>query len=751
MFLRLCLFLAAASALQTLPPVEFTARPGEGFSISSAPKTVYVDSSFAETKDKDGLSLIPPSAYEFAETFIGDLGQISGTDWKLERLERVPEDGKGIYLGRFRGSVDNLTYQNGEHTEEAYELEVGGARVYIGGTGARGMWWGTRTLLQQLLLAGNGQLPAGRAVDVPAYVTRGYMLDCGRKWYSASFLKEMCAFASFFKMSEFQYHLMDNYPLNRGRNETWNQVYSHFSLRPENPELRPLVDRWNETVSRNEFEDLQKHCASRGVTVIPEIEAPGHCLAITKWKPELALLKKDLLNLTHPDAISTVQAIWKEFLPWFKTKEVHIGADEYDPTLADVYITYVNEMAKFIKSTASKSVRIWGTYEPSETLAIDKNVIIQHWQYNQSDPYDLEPAGYNIINSEDWVVYMSIKNDHTPIFPARYPQFYNVSRSFHFANKEDWQWEPSLLDPYNITEQMNPNAKGLKGAIMAAWNDNGYDASTQLEAYYTMKAGIPLLAARSWSGSRGRRLDEATFLESSKLLSDNAPAQNLDRRLAVELNGKSPPGPLLVWRRSTSVPNDGRYILGYGSKGMNYSLTLEVTGPFTLSSNDSVLYLDQNGSLVFSTDGIPYPLRHVGEEDGFDLGHPGRIWTNSSNSSHEPVKVPLAANITIKTDILGGSRVWVNDSFAGRFEVFVFGGKNMFFSWSQMAFAAPLDQLEGGIEAITVARYSPEDPPTRPSEGTATPTPRVSAASGLWWRSAVEAVVGAAVLYIIIF
>ena len=46
------------------------------------------------------------------------------------------------------------------------------------------MWWGTRTILQELELRG-GRVRAGRVRDAPAYETRGYMLDAGRKWYSA--------------------------------------------------------------------------------------------------------------------------------------------------------------------------------------------------------------------------------------------------------------------------------------------------------------------------------------------------------------------------------------------------------------------------------------------------------------------------------------------------------------------------------------------------------------------------------------
>ncbi|KMU90714.1 hypothetical protein CIHG_08674 [Coccidioides immitis H538.4] len=483
------------------------------------------------------LDAYTTSAYEFAETFASDLEWISRTSWKLERVDRISKCGKDIYLGKSAGSASKLIYQNGEVTEEAYELEVQNDR-----TGALGMWWGTRTLLQQLVLSGEDRLMVGRIEDASAYSPRVICLTAVANWYSLLFLKETCTFASFFKCPSFDIIL-------------WTTIHLTMALMrlgtgPEDPELNPLVERRNETLSRREFEDLQRHCVSRGVTVIPEIEAPGHALVITRWKPE------------------------------------------------------------FINFTAGKAVRIWGTYEPAEHLSIDKKL----------------------------------------------PSF-NTGSITNPTHRENWQWVPSLIDPYNIEEQLDSKSKGLKGATMAAWNDNGYDASTQLEAYYTMKMGIPLLASRSWSGSRGVKLDEAGSTESLWILSDMAPAQSSERWLAVEMNGIDLPDSLVSWKRSDFDQKKGPLIMGLGSKGIDYPLMLDVTGPFTLSSSDSILLLDDSGSLCFLANGISYPLCHVDERDGFDPGHPGRIWINASSSSHEPVKVPLNASITIKTDILSGSLI----------------------------------------------------------------------------------------------
>ncbi|MBE3047568.1 family 20 glycosylhydrolase [Candidatus Bathyarchaeota archaeon] len=691
--------LACAHQFALLPPPPTTA-PSDASScwdVASSAKTIYISESLASTTDTDGLTLIPPSGYDFASLFQSDLIQLTGHDWTLERVDTLPspEDANGILLGAFSGDASSVTYENGKPTTEGYSLEITPSGAIISGTGARGMWWGTRTLLQQVLST-NGSIPATDAfVDSPAYATRGMLLDAGRKWYSPSFLKDMCSFASFFKINEFHYHLSDNYPLNRGRNDTWQDVYSHFSLLPEDESLLGMLHgRENETLSREDFNDFQLHCAGRGVTVIPEIEAPGHCLYLTKSKPEIALEKKDLLNVTHPDTMPLVKRVWDEFLPWFETKEVHIGADEYDMSLAGDYKMFVEDLAEHVRDTAGKRSRIWGTYLGLE-LDRDLEIVVQHWQYGQSDPEELVRFGHEVVNSEDWWAYMSVKSDHDPILPARYPQFFNESRVLNFADEDGWQWTPADVNPFNKTMQLDDDEVLNKGATLAAWNDNGPDASTQLEAYYAMRRGIALTGARAWSGRRGAEVDGDVVAASIDFFSPLAPGQNLDRVLSEET---------IEWTREGGAGGEGEVQLGYGSKGMNYTLTLSVDGPFTLSGPDNTRSLDDKGSLFFDSDGWIYPLREVSSEDALELdpGHPGRIWANATSSSHEEVRVEAdrAVEVTLVTDVERGTVVWVDGSIAGRFEVFVYGGKNTQFSWNQMAFVAPLEGVTGGLRGL---------------------------------------------------
>ncbi|KAK5046353.1 hypothetical protein LTR84_008497 [Exophiala bonariae] len=715
----LALVLHLSNAFQLLPPPlnSSSSSPGLILDLILDSKTIYIYNDFAPTRDKDSLDSIWPRADQFAEVFRQDISSVTRSEWTLTPIDKLCKNDRGIVLGAFRGDKTDIAYENDEPTEEGYEIEYqpGNGTIYIGGTGARGLFWGTRTLLQQLLFAVDEPLSAGKIVDAPAYATRGFMLDAGRKWYALDFLKDLCTYASFFKMSEFHYHSNDNYPLNRGHNETWNKVYSQYSIRPEDPSLEGMVQRVFQTLSPADFEDFQQHCASRGVTVIVEIEAPGHALSITKWKPEMALAKKDLLNLSYPETIPFVKSIWADVLPRIHASEVHIGADEYDPTLADDYINFVNEMANWVRTNYGKKIRIWGTHEPSENVTISKDIIFQHWQYGQSDPVQLETDGYDYINSDDKWAYMSLKNDHTPINPAPYAQFFNETRVTHFAGKEAVQWNPQFVNSVNFTMQVPANSRHNKGAILAAWNDNGPNASTQLEAYYAIRRGIALVGARAWGGSRGPLLDLDDLDNTIDFLSPRCPGANLDRVLTH--TDPESDAALISWTNidSTNTSVD----LGHGSKGMNYTLVLTATGPFNLTSLDASLSLtasSQSGShLVFIADGIIYPLQKTTYKDSSifpnEVGvSPGRIWANPPNnqteSTHQIVELSPSlenpVNITITTDVVRGARCWVNDEFVGRFEVLVFGGRNTWQSWSQMAFVAPLDQIEGELTSLEI-------------------------------------------------
>lgn len=260
---------------------------------------------------------------------------------------------------------------------------------------------------------------------------------------------------SFFKQNIFHLHLSDNLYNNLAiyTRERSLELDAWFRLWSDSEELAGLNTHKNESYTRDQFEEIQFSCAARGVTIIPEIEAPGHALAIVQWKPELGLSDDlSLLNISHPDTIPTMKTIWSTFLDWFHSKTVHIGADEYTAEVAD-YNRFVSEMADFIHAESGKAIRIWGTFPPKpEYDNISTNVSVQHWAFFEDNPYpDYIQNGYAVLNSDD--TFYTVNK-----WSGSYPQKVNIARTWNGDPSVSGGgfWHPNIFDTKNATN--NPPA-----------------------------------------------------------------------------------------------------------------------------------------------------------------------------------------------------------------------------------------------------------------------------------------------------
>ncbi|KAI0720006.1 glycoside hydrolase [Cerioporus squamosus] len=677
--------LVLPGAALDLPPLvpavhSFTANDNaSGAFWLSKDIRLIVDRDLAQSTRDNGLTLIPPTLLSFAQTFKADLETLfPNTSVTLSVGDIQASPVRSNVIAITLSDHLNATHADGTTTTEGYEMQVSPTSIRITASGSKGVFWATRTLLQGFVLTG-GQFPLGTVVDQPDWQSRGFMLDVGRQWYPITFLRDLCTYASWFKVSELHVHLSDNVSPRGNPN-----AYARFRLRPEDPALAGLTPHLNETYSRAEFDEFQTHCAARGVTVIPELESPGHALVITQWKPELALSSDPtLINLTVPDAIPTIKAIWKEFLPWFHTKQVSIGADEYNASLADDYNNFVNEMSDFIGQESGKTIRIWGTREPSNTTSVSKNITIQHWDFGDDDPFELIRSGYNVINSEDSFQYIVMKQS------GSFPQQLNQTRLWDGANVDSGGiWDPHVFDRGNASNNPSISDPHLKGSIMAAWNDHGPTASTFLEAFYALKEGIPVIASAGWqAASRPNHLTHAQFLEAFPRLEASAPGQNLDRRIpsksALVVAYAAP------FSESGTVPDrsgngydarfnsaDGTLHTPLGSKGHNYTLLLRAKldrSPGTLLSgpDDSLgVAAGPDGALTlaFTSSNITYLLSN---------------YTLSPGSG--TVEIVLTG-----TEV--GTSVFIDGTHAGDFTISI-DGTNVV---EPMAFVAPLQNIGGG-------------------------------------------------------
>ncbi|KAJ3795007.1 glycoside hydrolase superfamily [Lentinula aff. detonsa] len=610
--------------------------PSNSYFVVDSTIQIIVDPAFADASSGgSGQGTLS----DFAQTFRDDLISVTG----FSNISQVQKDDVNANVSSDSvqssrvfltlGSSSNLTLFNGKPTGEGYEFEITEKMYTIRGVESIGAWWGTRTFLQQAVLSiANGsnpaKIPTGTGEDNPGWEIRGFMLDAGRHWFEIPFLTELCIYASFFKINEFHLHASDFiYDPSFLYGQDWRELYTGFRFQPsaESP-IFSLVPELNESWTKDQFTTLQTTCSNHGVRIIPEIDTPAHSLVISKWKPELMISgTPDLLNLTYPETLPTIKSIWDEILPWFTSDEVSIGADEYSSSLGDDYITFVNNMSEYISRTGGKSIRIWGTNEPSttESLSISTNITIQHWWFpGGSIPVQLMNKGYSIINSDQVFLYLDGKFSDG----GQFPWTLNTSKLWSDSTPDGLGWAPNIFsatDPTNNTAIDNPL---LRGSIMAFWNDWGNNATTPLEVYYQLAQSLAAFGEKTGAGSRGgmgreNALTLEEFDEAYPLLNAAAPGQNLNRAL-TPANGLEEV--VFSYENISQFP----FVTGYESVGPPYTLsfTVKPSSSSASSANSTALFLGLDSVLYLNSLTFKDPSTNVRYPLGVDL--PSDVFTS---------------------------------------------------------------------------------------------------------------------------
>ncbi|KAK2598158.1 hypothetical protein QQS21_005709 [Conoideocrella luteorostrata] len=567
-----------------IPTLPYIKSANGSFKLSHATK-IIVDKKFSQAQDVDGLTAIPPTLIEFANTFSSDLRERFGIQATVVQGEN--REPMSFFLTIASNKRDYLDAA-GRPTAEGYTLTIDNLGIVISGASPLGAWWGTRTVLQQAIVS-NGALPHGTGVDAPGWAERGMMLDLGRRFYPPEFIKDMCSYMSFFKQNTFHLHLSDQIVLSKYTTDNYKTIPSGFRLFSEGETLKGLNNDKQQSFTREAFEDVQKNCAARGVNILPELESPGHALSLVKWRPQIGFRNDlSLLNLSHPDTIPTVKAVWKEFLPWFHSKIVSIGADEYSGPAED-YKKFVNTMKTYIRDQAGKTLRIWGTFLPNKKSPspneISTDVSVQHWSFSYDNPIqDYIRNGYQVINSDE-MYYLVMKC-------CGYSQQFNVHKTF-VGNPQGGPWYPNIFSTSDPAKNALRNDSGIRGSIVPLWNDRGSNTSVHSEAYYIWREAIPALADKQWGGN----LTEKHFGDIFPKFYPFIPAQTLERRIPTKgdvifkydfskqssnsVTDLSPNG----YNGKTNCASSGSSLLitpnclvwgPRSSKGRDYTLTLEL-------------------------------------------------------------------------------------------------------------------------------------------------------------------------------
>ena len=156
--------------------------------------------------------------------------------------------------------------------DEAYVLELSKDGITITSSGERGRIWAERTLDQLKRFTAGGPLPCCRIVDWPAYPIRGFMHDSGRNFLDVEDVKGVIEAMSRAKMNFFHWHFTEYYGW-RLESKKYPQLQDSSAF---------YIRDIGKYYTQEEFCDVVRFAAERGVTVVPEFDIPGHALAFRR-------------------------------------------------------------------------------------------------------------------------------------------------------------------------------------------------------------------------------------------------------------------------------------------------------------------------------------------------------------------------------------------------------------------------------------------------------------------------------------
>src|SRR5262249_54614298 len=197
------------------------------------------------------------------------------------------------------------------------------------------------------------RLRAARVVDGPRFAWRGLSVDVARRFVSIDDLRRVVDLLALYKLNVLHLHLTDD--------PGWRLPFGR---------LRQTVDDGDAFYAADELRQLVAYAADRFVTIVPEVDTPGHVSALVEMRPELDtgrnLVEMELLpGYSHrtawldPDSAETLALIGEVFAgvaEIFPSPYFHIGCDEPWGMPHDLYARYVDEIRRRARSLGKRPI-----------------------------------------------------------------------------------------------------------------------------------------------------------------------------------------------------------------------------------------------------------------------------------------------------------------------------------------------------------------------------------------------------------
>jgi hexosaminidase len=242
-----------------------------------------------------------------------------------------------IYLG---------VQKNNTTAVGAYTVQVGKESVSIKGDDETGVFYGMQTLLQLLPVQASQQLniPLVQIKDAPRYQYRGMMLDVGRHFFPVDFVKKYIDYLALHKMNYFHWHLTEDQgwriEIKKYPKLAEVAAYRDGTIIGHYPGTGNDGKRYGGYYTQKEIREVVAYAAKRYITVVPEIEMPGHSSAALTAYPSLGCtggpyevrqtwgVSKDVYCAGNDSVYAFLQDVLDEVVALFPSRYIHIGGDE---------------------------------------------------------------------------------------------------------------------------------------------------------------------------------------------------------------------------------------------------------------------------------------------------------------------------------------------------------------------------------------------------------------------------------------
>ncbi|MFD9245832.1 glycoside hydrolase family 20 protein [Streptomyces sp. NPDC059556] len=474
----------SASAAPTSAPPSPTPTPTRTYPLSTAPRTVPAVRDHEAARGPGWKPAAPAGVVVAANSAgLADEGRLLAGELGIPYRGTVAA-----------GPGDVELALGGTGARESYTLTVRDGRVRITGPDEAGVFYGTRTLKQSV--KGTGAMPEGVVTDAPAKPQRGLNVDIARKFFTAGWIEDRLREMADLKLNQFGLHFSDDQGF-RIASDSHPEIVSAQHL------------------SKAEVRRILALAQSLHITVVPEIDSPGHLGAVLRAHPDLQLRnvqgvpRQGAIDISKPASAQIVDDLLREYSALFPGGWFHVGADEYQaltvrspsasyPQLAaaarqkygpqagvqDLAEGWLNDRAAVVR-TAGKTAKAWNDgFFRGGVVTADQRIEVEYWtgkEIGARPPAEYLAEGRKVVNLNDEYLYYVLGEPNQFTYPT--------------GRRIYEQWTPLVLR--GTTPVPARYAPQILGARFAVWCDLSA-AQTPAQVANGIRMPLTALAQKVW-------------------------------------------------------------------------------------------------------------------------------------------------------------------------------------------------------------------------------------------------------------